>query len=289
MLRALPLQAVYALERPVERFGAVGFRGALGAALMDILCVREHRACTRCDVATSCQVPGWFDPGRLGSSAPRPISIRSIDIDGTGSALSVVLVLHGIVEDKDSFVAALRRSGRQGFGKRRVSAALSQLIAWTGGPGTLVVDGGRTVATLPDPSGVGRLVAGGSAEGVRLLSPLRVDRANTRPTGALLVKSAIRRVRALAAWQGVSLDRRWPDPAELQDGRVELTRVDAARWSARQKARIDLSGWVGELECDGLEPFEDLLAVAEVLQVGRYTSVGLGVVEQLSAVTGPAS
>lgn len=280
-LRALPMQAVYLLDQPLVRLGPVGFRGALGSALMDVVCVRDHRNCQACDVRVGCTVPGWFDPGRLGSNLPRPVAIRSVDIDPTRHVLSVSLVLHGELRDRESLVASLRRAGRLGFGKARAPGVLTQLIAWDGGTGALVVDGGQSVSSVPDPPALTRLLAAGSAVGLRLLSPARVDRPNTRPTGALLIASAIRRLRALAEAQGAVVDRRWPDPGDIHDLRTELTRVDATRWSERQRARIDLSGWVGELECEGLESFQDLLAAAEVLQIGKYTSAGLGVVERI--------
>ena len=60
----------------------------------------------------------------------------------------------------------------------------------------------------------------------------------------------------------------------------QLRWVDYDRYSNRQKTKMQLGGFVGELRLEGdLSPFLDLLHYSEVLHVGKGTTFGLGRME----------
>lgn len=59
----------------------------------------------------------------------------------------------------------------------------------------------------------------------------------------------------------------------------DLRREDLDRWSNRQRRKVPLGGFVGTLRLEGdLEPFAPLLRTAEVVHVGKGTTMGLGMV-----------
>lgn len=278
-LRVLSVQATYVLDQPLRGLHPPAFRGAMGAAYMDLACTRPDRECAHCDRQSSCTVTTWFDPGRLGSGRPRPYALRELSVGPGGRTLTASLRVFGRVPQQDVLLGALRRVGAMGFGAKRVRGTLGQLLAVGGGESVPVVDGGQLLAPLPEPSPLTTLFLSVPQQPRLLLaSPMQLGRTDAPITGADLLSSTIRRLHALAAEQGQRIDHRWPDPGAVRVIESELSWVEGSRWSRRQRARIGLGGWMGSMVLDGAEEFQELVAAAEVIQVGRNTSAGLGAI-----------
>jgi len=116
-------------------------------------------------------------------------------------------------------------------------------------------------------------------------APLRLRRHGRlihRPTLTDLVDAALGRVRAFlpedqhAAWDTIAceaLDQARSIPAGPWQGR----RLDFHRYSATQRAELDLWAVAGSLEMPaGPGPLEPLLAAAQWLHLGKSTVMGLG-------------
>jgi hypothetical protein len=108
-----------------------------------------------------------------------------------------------------------------------------------------------------------------------------------RPGLADLAVSACRRVAAFLpagsgdAWEALRepvLGHARACPAGPWRGR----RLDLVRWSARQRAEVDLHGVAGDLDLPaGPGPLWPLLAAALWLHLGKGTTVGMGEVRVL--------
>jgi hypothetical protein len=302
LLPALPILrvlAVFETEAPMDtgRFGvAVGIRGAFELALSEIACVMPSRACHGCAHAAACPVPSWLSPG-LGShpSAPRPYALRTLDVSATRVAAE--WVFFGEIPERSSVSQAFRRMARRGLGANRVAARLA-LVEALGAHGPVVL-WEDDVERAPVPSS-GVLPQFARPEGdeaiLRFVSPVQLQPpgdAPEAPTAAAILARTIERLRSLCRATGTPAPPRWPEiPAEL--GAWQQVRFRPGfRWSERSAAsvrarrraterdgHIDLSGWEGTLVFDRTAgPWADVVAAAEVLQVGRHTTEGLGVVE----------
>jgi hypothetical protein len=99
----------------------------------------------------------------------------------------------------------------------------------------------------------------------------------------LLIRNLLRRVSLLAAVHGgapLELDYRdlIAKAAEVETVASRLSWWDWERFSNRQKTRMNMGGFTGEVEYAGeqIEQFLPLLGAGEILNVGSGTSFGLG-------------
>ncbi|HMV69402.1 MAG TPA: CRISPR system precrRNA processing endoribonuclease RAMP protein Cas6 [Myxococcota bacterium] len=284
-MRALPvtrLIATWAPERPWTPPPAVPntLRGAVGASVMDVACVRDSRECHGCPHAPSCPILGWYDPNRAGGNRLRPYVIRVLQ--GAERAtpdrpLIAEWILFGPTPHAHLLVEALLRAGRVGLGPDRVQHDLIRLDVQGEGALTRVVDDGRAVGAMPRPGTLlqhTRPPDAPTRATLDLLTPVQPPDRRLTPAGMLQLGA--HRVR------DVLRDLGGP-PARWWDLDVVVARWEwqeparHSRWSERQEATIDLSGLWGRLVVtDGVAGIADLLAAMEVLHVGRNTSAGMG-------------
>lgn len=111
---------------------------------------------------------------------------------------------------------------------------------------------------------------------------LRDKRLIERPTLADLAVAAARRVEALLPAESRAAWREWRERYLALARRTEAgpwagERLDLRRWSARQKAEIELEGVTGSIDLPaGPGDWWPLLAAALWLHVGKGTALGLG-------------
>lgn len=261
-------------------------RGALGSALLELACTQPEPACLGCPERQGCPVPKWYDPGRVGSGAARPVLVR---VAAPGGAwveaqrpLRVELWALGPIPRHSLLVEAVERMARLGLGPARVKHTVQRLTAHGHGAPARVLEQGHECGRWPEPGHLGQHLAvpeQPTGAELHLITPATWTGVGPAapPTPADLVRAAVGRVRQLAREQRVALDRWWPDP-RAQSGRwLEAEWVSGARFSQRQHARVDLSGWTGRLELGPeVALFADALAAAEVLGLGKATSCGRG-------------
>jgi hypothetical protein len=257
-------------------------RGAVGASVMDVGCVRPSRECAGCESLEGCPVATWYDPNRYSGSRLRPYVIRvhqGVDRVTPDLPLVAEWLLTGRTPHAHLLVEAMLRAGRLGLGPDRIPHRLLRLDAWGDGAQVRLIDSGRAIGLLPRPGALLRHVhlpdAPARAE-VELLTPVQAPAWVGEPHPRALLQLGVNRLRDLARDAGAPLERWW-DLDRVEARWEELRHIQHGRWSQRQSARVDLSGWLGRFRLTGdVTAVADLLAAMEVLHVGRNTSVGMG-------------
>lgn len=268
---------------------AVTLRGAIGAAMVELCCTLPQPTCWSCERRQSCPIPGWYDPALGGATSFRPFVLRVRGADGSrvelGSPLLVELVFLGTLPRSSLVVESFCRAASEGLGPRRVPHVLRRLTVEGDGASSVVVEQDRVVGIWPDPTALSRFLPNpGPARSLilRTLTPLRLEKDLGRPSPADVLRCAIRRVRGVAAEQGVKIERRWPEPRAVEAVWEDLVLERAARWSSRQAREVRLDGWLGQASFgEGIEPYQDLLEAVRIIGLGRSTSAGLGWIDLL--------
>lgn len=247
---------------------SVALRGALGAAMMDLECVREDRQCAPCPHADSCLISSWYDPGR-NTGRSRPFTLWGTP--GVGAEvgperpLVADMTFTEPLPKPELLKLAWDRVGRVGVGHDRIPADVELMVLGgegSGWPGPVPL---RQVARVP--RGVVRAK-------LHFDVPLQLKEAG-EPTPTAVLEAMINRVRGVARRQGVRIDRWFPN--RLRGYWEQLRHLPGQRFSARQQAELDLSGWTGVLVIDeDADAISDLLGAIEVVGVGRATTAGLG-------------
>jgi hypothetical protein len=121
---------------------------------------------------------------------------------------------------------------------------------------------------------------------LRFLTPTRIrvaDHVQLELSFELLVRSLLRRISMLAEVHGYrqfDLDYRAliARAAQVKTRSVNLRWWDLERYSNRQKRKLKIGGFVGEIEYEGaeIEEYLPLIVAGEILYVGAGTSFGLG-------------
>lgn len=263
-------------------------RSAFGAAFSRTACARPPRDCGRCDLTASCLIPNWFERPVHQGHGSRIYALRTDagpDM-APGRPLRLQLTLLGPVPDPQLVLDALRDLAATGIGEARTRLRIRALrVLGPDGPVEVLRDDRPHQPWPPSPS-VGQAARWPAfrpvAARVHLRTPTQLDEPGPRPvppTPHDLLLRMIHRVHRVAELQDVRVAR-WPDPAPGLGSWEWLEWAERSRWTQRQNKPIDLSGWVGAaIYGEGVTDFVELLAVAELLQVGRHTTTGAGVLK----------
>lgn len=255
---------------------AVAIRGALGDALWHIACVEPSQDCARCHDRSTCPIPTWFAPSRIGRHRARPFVLQ---VDPGPAAWAATLWVLGPSIPTGLLTQAIARMARAGIGRERRRYRLTRFVV-TGADARELT--GSLDAPWPAPAPLHDFVeVPALTEGARvhLDTPTWWGHCSRHrpPQPAELLQAAMIRVRNAAQAQGRSLDRWWPDPATVGGQWLEARFVKATRRQANTGRRLSLSGWVGTLQLDQASSgFADLLAASEVLNIGKRSSAGCG-------------
>lgn len=279
-------------------------RGAFGHALRHTVCaMTPKQPCASCPVRQDCIHARIFEApneremapffGGL-PSAPRPFVFEprcTVSDFRRGDDLELDLMLFGQVIELQTFaVKALQRMGRDGLGVQRMPFVLDRVVypdrdgAWYVGYQRGVRAWTPAPALYPsrEPLDVERL-------SLRFTTPTRVKvkgRLVDSLTFRTLACRLLRRVEALAHFYVPSLA---PDAghepllARADDVRIvarDLRWREWQRFSNRQRTKMAMGGFVGEMTLEGdLRPFSELLQAAQVVHVGKGATFGLGKIE----------
>ena len=231
---------------------------------------------------------------------PRPRALRETvtrRLLAAGDQLSFDLLLVGrAVEALPYVIHAISRLAARGLGVARARFELSSVIACDERGTTRVIFTGRSPRLVP-PEGAAKSLADfvrarlaqlspRASLRLRFLTPTRIrveGGLQAELSFPLLVRNLLRRVSLLMATHGdapLELDFRGllARAARIETRAAALDWWDWERYSARQRAKMKLGGFVGEVEYAGagLEEFLPLVAAGEWLHVGANTSFGLG-------------
>lgn len=256
---------------------ALALRGALGNAMLHLLCVKDAPACRPCSERPVCLIPTWYDRSLGGGPGGRPFWIRTTGATGghITSERPVVLTwtFLGALPRPSLAVEALYRAATLGLGADRIPHDVELELT---DPLPL-----SALARVPPPEVP--LV-------LRTVSRLRQKRGKEhlqRPLLSDVIESAVHRVRELERLLDEPVPYTWPAP-EPGGRPVECRWERGGRFSSHQGEHVDLSGVQASWAIDAGEvaPWRDLLAAAEWLQLGSGTTAGLGAVRLSSPPAG---
>jgi hypothetical protein len=205
------------------------------------------------------------------TTAPRPYVFEPADdtmLFAAGDPLRFDLLLFGQAIELHPYVLlALERSAAAGLGRERFPFVVDEALALPPGP--------------PPEDGLP-----GSGLTLRLLTPTRIkinDRVAEPLPFRALAFAMLRRTLEMAHFHvpGAAVDWNFRPLLDLAAA-VRVTQADLAwrdwaRYSNRQKTKIEMGGYVGTLHLEGdLKPFLPLLRTAEILHIGKGATFGLG-------------
>ncbi|RMH36982.1 MAG: CRISPR system precrRNA processing endoribonuclease RAMP protein Cas6 [Nitrospirae bacterium] len=293
---------------PLPPFSGSLFRRAFGWALQHVICVTRTYECPPCSVRERCLFPQVFDTApppdaqvmRKYRTIPHPFVLEPPEMGARTipphHPFDMGLTLFGNVTTfLPYFLFALERMGRQGLGRGRIRCQVVNVEAVEREAHWLVYAPGDPcpkpahgfVEHLPVHLSVGSGVDEPmSRVTVQFLTPARI-RYQGELTKSLpfhvLVRPLLRRVALLSYFHcegpdgGVPFQDLIALAERVQTVTAELRWFDWERYSSRQRSRMALGGWLGEVTYEGpLGPFVPLLRAGEICHVGKGTSFGLG-------------
>jgi hypothetical protein len=292
------------LQLPALDKGSV-LRGALGYALKDSVCFQaDRRACTPCTLGNLCPYGYLYETrppeddiaAGTQQDVPHPfvlqppLSRRTLYQPGQPLRFDLVLVGRGI-RYLPYFLEAFRRLGRRGMGRGRARFELSsaEMVHPLTGAATPVYGEEVDAASARDRSiGYAEVEAAAAAMPsgeivVDFLSPARLKHRSqyVRPVFPVLIRRLLDRLECLSSHH---CGREWRTDfrgivaaAERVESFIEVRKVDRQRYSTRQQQSMNLYGFVGRATYRGdLVPFRPLLALGELLHVGKAVTFGNG-------------
>lgn len=299
------IEAIDPLSLPAYKGSTL--RGGFGYAFKKMVCIeRDWRKCTPCQLGNTCpygyifetSVPADSQVLRNLREVPVPFLIEPPLDEKTsyrpGDRLSFDVVLVGrAINYLPYFILAFQELGRAGIGKPRGKYVLQRISAvhpWQK-TSELIYDGvdvrvgGRDLSVSYDDvmEHAGALPA--SQLTLHFLTPTRLKYRGKyvrRPEFHVIVRNLLRRISSLSYFHCGQL---WEtdfhgiiaaaEDVEATD--VDVEWVDWERYSGRQQRRINLGGFVGQATYQGdLKPFRPLLALGELVHVGKATVFGHG-------------
>jgi len=306
----------------LRAFKGSTFRGAFGAALKGLACLRRGASCQACPLSRACPYVALFEPPNTlpwlsTPDAPTPFVLEPpgppVELIPQGEEFSVGLVLIGPgITYLPHFILAWREMGlRLGVGKGRdrgLGRFLLTSVHDAGQVGEPPLFDEKARAVLDSPRvwtaheyAYAACGSTGDLKGiaVTLSTPLRVQSGGhlLTPSGehALtpkhLMEAIYRRLYILAATYGEQPlpPLRMPSFADERPISQNLRWQEWARYSNRQQAHMKLGGVVGEMVLPpSYTRYLPLLRAAEVMHVGKATTFGFGAVHCMLLPAAPS-
>jgi len=289
----LTLRAKECISLPPYKGSAL--RGGFGHAFRKVVCAVRKENCDDCLLKHRCAYSYVFETPpppdttmlRKYPRAPHPFVIEPPDEDKEiyepGEALTFSLVLIGKGREYlPYFVYAFEELGKMGIGKGKGRYVVEEIregndVIYTAeskrlsNPNSLIV--------LPqETNNVHRL-------SLSFITPARIkydEQITTDPEFHMLIRNLLRRISSLSYFhEGIKLELDYQGIIDRSMA-VTMTRKDISwndweRYSSRQDARMNLGGFVGNLEFAGeLGEFMPYLRLGEFVHIGKATSFGLG-------------
>jgi len=214
----------------------------------------------------------------------------------SGDRLLFDLILMGRAIDYLPYmIYAVTEMGESGLGASRARFKLDTVSLIDGGARVIIYDGGTSRISVP-PNATkslkeivcSRLKGLGDRDRVKInfITPtrIRVDGdLKVEMNFELLARNLLRRISMLTATYGeapLEMDFRAiiSRASSVQTRSASLSWWDWERYSNRQKVKMKLGGFIGQIEYSGeaVNELLPLLAAGEILHVGSGTSFGLG-------------
>lgn len=272
-------------------------RGAVGHALKKTVCVIPKASnCSSCLLRSQCAYTRIFEsfveknaPPLLKGvqTAPRPFVIDAFDEQThfhPGEAFSFTFTLFGSACEFYPYVIyGVIRAGESGFSASRYPFVVEKVEE----NGMLIYDGKKKALltkVFPRPIEITETLD--EPVTLRFLTPTRIKqkgRLTVEFTFRSLVFSMVRRHLEMAYFYMPNAEVSWNFKELLNLAEKigfserKLHWVEWTRYSNRQDTRLYMGGFCGHLTLEGdVAPFASLLRSAEVLHVGKGTTLGMG-------------
>lgn len=291
------------LEAPLKLppFPGGLLRGAYGASLRALSCMTGFRSCEGCPLRNSCPYPALFEPpgqdlsivgmSRQHEGIPPPFVLIMPQHDvGSDGRLTFGMRLFGTAGTRLAYVIeAWRRALERGLGSERVRGRLMRVLTKAGNEIWAGEEIEQPSVVLPVLHSVGETTTISSVTPIRLQSggkPLPLALAD----GPHLLGAIIRRARLLAVHSDEETKlkvKAWPvsewlDAARHIESRAQIVWRDWHRFSARQRQRMNLGGYVGTWHLGAIAaPLQPLVKLGELTHIGKDASFGLGAYKSL--------
>lgn len=253
-------------------------RGLLGQRLRELRCRTAAAVCDGCDEVAACDYAAIYREQFGARDTVQPMWLRGVPTewelrDGDGFRASLVL-LSTVTDVQGAYLDVALRDGIERAGRddlaplvRGLRVGPSRVVPWSLASASTYSERSMYIETLSP------LQLRGGIERCRAECP-------SAPWLALLVRASVRRLAAL--WEVVSgsapAQASWPDlrGIDVLEQRMEPWR--GSRFSHRQRQRYEFEGLYGEasLAGEGVEEIAALLRAAELVGVGKATSMGFG-------------
>lgn len=293
------LQARDALLLPAYK-GSV-LRGGFGHAFRKVVCTMGPIPCDTCLLQSKCAYPQVFETPISGTPPPfmrgvktgpqpfvlqPPLSEQSLTKPGESLSFDLVLIGRAI-EILPYFIYTFDRLGDMGIGRGKGKFRLQSVAVWQGDWQEIYHVETQTLQAFqpvtPEPAAV---PASLSELTLTFLSPTRI-KAHGKLISEIsfreIVLNLLRRVCTLAYFHMPDAEVDW-DWKELLERANEVTVIESRlewkdweRYSNRQKTRMKLGGFVGNLRLAGeLKEWLPLLRLGEAVHIGKGATFGLG-------------
>ncbi len=277
--------------------------GIIGFRLKDLSCVVKHRDCQKCFLAQTCAygllyespVPPDSKRMRLYPQTPHPIRITVYPWDkpvlAAGDTFDIGITLYGKAAAYSLMVLlSLEKSLAEGVGKAKAnSRGKAGILKISDSLGNCSISWEELkieYRNIAEPRQLSEISAGGHSGNVTLnfRSPLKItvnEKITFRPQPRDIAANLLRRIDNLSAFYGQSqIDSQAYDligVAENVEYASSLKRIEAIRYSSRQKKTISLSGALGSITIRSCPPeLTRLFKMGEYIGIGKGTTMGLG-------------
>jgi hypothetical protein len=299
------LEARESLRLPLYKGSTL--RGGFGHVFKRTVCFqRGAKTCTGCLLREKCAYAYLFETApppdsdvlRKNEAVPLPFVIEPPLDRRTeykpGARLDFGLLLVGkAVEYLPYFIVVFDELGKVGIGIGRGKYALREVAARQplSGAEAVVYDGTEVVgdgeALIADWAAVTEAAMSLRADGVKVnfLTPTRLKHGGQYvecPDFHVLVRAILRRVSSLYYFH---CGQRWETDYRglieqakgIETAAAHTSWMDWKRYSKRQRQRMNLGGFVGQVSYRGdLEPFLSLLVLGQLVHVGKACVFGNG-------------
>lgn len=278
-------------------------RGAFGAALRAISCIDSRRQCRYCPHRHECAYLYLFETPlpphaarlRTIDHLPHPFVLRPwnrpLSDIARGEILAPEMILVGKAVDFIAYIAiALEQMAARGLGKERLPfrfLGIEQLHLQHDIVQRTLFDKMRPVnEPLLESLALAPVDSSYSSVSIHFLTPAHIV-SEGRPLQYMefqpLVRALLRRSSSLAYFHcGSPLELDFQEMIErardIQTVEEDLSFITGSRFSRRQGARVPQTGLIGNITFQGqaLSEFIPLLALGEIIHVGKGTVFGMG-------------
>jgi CRISPR-associated endoribonuclease Cas6 len=291
-------------ELHLPPFIGSAIRGGLGHSLRSVACFGDSQDCAPCQHKDSCHYHQIFEPSPPANadhltnlaSIPRPFIVAPLtrgDTRKPRDPIAFHLTLIGTVTSfLPYFILAFEELGKMGLGRDKTPFIVENVkfLPIEGSPQQIYSHNEHILHDSWKPYSIQDILerfGDNPAEHLtlRFITPTRIEHKGIyeiAPQFEDLLRALLRRISALAYFYchlELDLDYKgliaWAEQVGIAQDNLRWEKL--VRRSSRQGRKIDISGFIGEIEYAGeLAEFMPVIRLGEIIGVGKGAAFGLG-------------